>query len=80
MICPNDKQTMTRAGHGIRSGQGKCQKWQCSKCGHVVMENPAELAQAIPEKKVELLTAVSVEATVGTGHTLEPSGMDPSTR
>jgi len=82
MICPKDQQTMTRAGKGIRKNQGRCQKWQCSKCGHVVMENPAELAQAIPEKKVELLIPVAVlEAEmVGIGRTPEPSGMEPNIR
>jgi hypothetical protein len=66
---------MTRAGTGIRAGLGRCQKWQCSKCGHVIMEKP-QLAQPIPENEVGLLTSACAEV-AGTDHSLEPSWPEP---
>ena len=54
MICPKDFHEMTRAGKGIRKGHGRCQKWQCPVCGHVVMENPGEIKPVNPVDGHEL--------------------------
>ena len=80
MICKNDNQEMTKAGTGIRAGIGRCQKWQCSKCGYVFMENPGKPITPItgnelaPKKEVKLLTAEAVsEAMAGSDHAPEPT-------
>lgn len=57
MICPKDQGTMTRAGFGKRRGNPRCQKWQCTVCGHVVMENPDK---ATPEPGAQPVISVDL--------------------